>query len=202
MYSWFLPSFSYTGLAKLRQGCVCKETWDWFDPHSVFLHCGTARIPCTGQCKRSSCGTNVTEVLSRELPLPRASQALGPADRRLENWAFPKGRASKRGETQCRVVDSVCHLLSPRIIGSFFIAPLNSQDLGHQVSISTGRFYLQVHNFCTHSSSLQGWSLRPRSKPSPPACAIASTSISASSSLPVQKATVVALAWAINIQGA
>lgn len=96
----------------------------------------------------------------------------------------------------------MCHLLSPPIIQNFFIASLNSQDLGHQVSVSTGRFYLLFHNFCTHSNSLQGWSLHPCSKSLPLACAITSTSISASYSLPIQKVTVIALAQAINIQGA
>lgn len=61
----------------------------------------------------------------------------------------------------------MCHLLSPPMIGSFYIAPLNSQYLGHQVSISTGRFYLLFHNFCTRSSSLQGWSLHPPCSKSP-----------------------------------
>lgn len=41
-----------------------------------------------------------------------------------------------------------------------------------------GKFYWLFHNFCTHGSSLQGWSLHPYSESSVLACAMASISIS------------------------
>lgn len=84
----------------------------------------------------------------------------------------------------------------------FFIALLNSQDLKCQVSVSMGRFYWLFHNFCTHGSSLQGWSLHPYSESSVLACAMASISISVHLPPWPEEVAVEELAQAVNVQGA
>lgn len=79
-------------------------------------------------------------VLSKELQLPRASRALRPGKLGICEGESAQSSVWQHSETQCGVVDSMCHLLSPPIIGSFFVAPLNSRDLGRQVSVSQAGF--------------------------------------------------------------
>lgn len=85
----------------------------------------------------------------------------------------------------------MCHLLSPLTVGSFFIASLNSQDLGHQVRISTGGFYLLFHNFCTQQLFAR-LVLAPSQQDLPVGtCRSRYQHLSVSYSLPVQKAALV-----------